>query len=82
MFSNEIRCSVNPSNLVAPIKINPKFYKEKSAHIEQVINSDSSLNNILSYTRTIYLPSNDAFSSVRNGYIRPLVTHLRNSNKK
>jgi hypothetical protein len=81
---NIIKCSVNPSNLVAPVKVNDKFYsKYKKIENNQNVNlkkerfySSGIRNNILNLNSNIlkynYTPEEN-FISQKSSYIRPLV---------
>jgi hypothetical protein len=87
MYSNDFKCSVNPSNLIAPVTINPKFHNTK-------LNPNSTRNNITkaqfveittdfeksyvkSKTPAYIFRKNEAFPSIMNGYIKPLVSPFR-----
>ncbi len=95
MYSNEIKCSINPSNLIAPVKINPKFQKNfgnKNIHNSKIhsnnkIQHDNILENsnflkntnITTKTPAYIYTKNDIFPSCSNSFIKPLVSPFRYS---
>jgi len=97
MYSNDIKFSINPSNLIAPVKINPKFHRNfgnkkinnNKLHSNNKIEQDNILENsnymkntnITSKTPAYNYTKNDIFPSCSNSFIKPLVSPFRYRNK-
>ena len=75
MYSDNITCSVNPSNLILPVRVNPKFYKKNIERKNKffVRQSETEFD-----TYTFYKEIN--FPRVNNMYIKPMISPLRFTN--
>ena len=75
MYSDNITCTVNPSNLILPVRVNPNFYNK---------NIEKKKNFLIKQSQTEYdtypFYKEINFPRVNNMYLKPLISPLRITN--